>query len=86
MVLQSSRRRRVPSRPRHRKDLLQVKRLARIHDVEDAVGRERTGPIAHGREVARRIEVAAVRFLHDHRRDLAIPRLSSGRSLVFEFL
>ena len=78
VVLQSGRLGCVPSRPRHRKDLLQVKRLARIDDVEDAVGSKRTGPIAHGREVARRIEVAAVRLLHDHRRDLAV--------LVFEFL
>ena len=78
MVLQSGRLRRVPGRPRHREDLLQVKRLACIDDVENAVGSERTGPVAHGREVARRIEVAAVRLLHDHRRYLAV--------LVFEFL
>ena len=55
-----------PAARRHREDLLQVERLARIDDVEDAVGRERAGPIAHGREVARRIEVAAIRLLHDH--------------------
>ena len=47
------------------KDLLEVKPLALIHQIQGPIGFERIAAIAYGGEICGGVEVAPIGFLHD---------------------
>ena len=58
-----------------REQLPKVQRLARVHDVQHAVGAKDIRSVAHGGEVRGVVEVAAVGLAHDHRLHVAVAAL-----------
>ena len=69
----------VASGFRQREELAEVQPLARIHDVQHAVGAQRFGAIAQSGDVGGVVQIAAVGFAHDDRQRLAGLALELGQ-------